>query len=182
MYLAVSGFVKSVLLAGGVPEEKIAVVPDGVPLLPAGRGSAVMAVANAADPQKGATLAAEAARLAGVPLEFTPDLERDLGRAAIFVYLTHVEGLGSAVLLAMSAGVPVVASHVGGLPEIIRHGENGLLVENSAAAIAEAIRSLIDHPECRAAMGDAARRTIEEQFTAGRMVRLTMEVYRRVLA
>ena len=182
MYLAVSGFVKSVLLAGGVPEEKIAVVPDGVPLLDRRRGFAVLAPANAADPQKGAALAAEAGRLAGVPLEFTEDLERDLGRAAVFVYLTQSEGLGSAVLLAMSAGVPVVASRVGGLPEIIHHGENGLLVENSAPRIAEAIRSLIDRPECAAAMGAAARRTIEEQYTAGRMVRLTMEVYRRVLA
>lgn len=182
VFIAVSGFVKSVLVEGGVPEDKIAVVHDGVPLLEVRRGTAVLAPANSADPQKGASLAAEAARLAGVPLEFTADLERDLGRAAVFVYLTHSEGLGSAVLLAMSAGIPVVASKVGGVPEIIRHGENGLLVDNSAAAVAQAIRSLIDRPECAAALGDAARRTIEAQFTAGRMVRLTMEVYRRVLS
>ena len=42
----------------------------------------------------------------------------------------------------MSAGVPVIASRVGGLPEVVRHGENGLLVENTAESIAAAIREL----------------------------------------
>jgi len=54
-YLAVSEFVKSVLVAGGVPEEKIAVVYDGVPLLEPVRGSSVVAPANADDACKGAS-------------------------------------------------------------------------------------------------------------------------------
>ena len=58
---------------------------------------------------------------------------RHLHEAGFFVYITHSEGLGSGALLAMSAGVPVIASNVGGLPEAIRHGENGLLVENDRA-------------------------------------------------
>src|SRR5947208_3281822 len=56
------------------------------------------------------------------------DLEAALRDAGIVVYLTDSEGLGSGALLAMSAGLPVVASNVGGLPEAIRHRENGLLV------------------------------------------------------
>lgn len=181
-FLAVSEFVKSVLVESGVPAGRIEVVYDGVPLLEPGRGTAVLALANAADPEKGAALAADAARLAGVDLQFTTDLERGLARAALFVYITHSEGLGSAVLLAMSAGVPVVASNLGGLPEIIRHGVNGLLVENSAPAIAEAMRALIDRPDFAACLGQAARRTVQEHFTVPRMVRRTMEVYRRVLS
>ena len=181
-FIAVSEYVKSVLRQGGVPEEKIAVIYDGVPLLDQARGDAVLALANAADPQKGAPLADQAARLAGVMLESTTDLERDLYHAAVLVYITRSEGLGSAALLAMSAGVPVIASKVGGLPEIIRHGENGLLVENSVEAIAAAIRSLVDRPDFAARLGQAARRMVHDQFTAGRMVRRTMEVYRRVLA
>src|SRR5271157_1531858 len=103
-YLAVSEFVKAVLIRGGVPAEKISVVHDGVPLLePAGHGQQVLAM------QKGATLASEAARLAGVNVTIAEDLEKDLYAARIFVYITHSEGLGSGVLLAMSAGVPVVA-------------------------------------------------------------------------
>jgi hypothetical protein len=181
-YLAVSEFVKSVLVAGGVPEEKIAVVYDGVPLLEPAGGSSVVAPANARDPRKGAPLAVEAARLAGVELKLSTDLERDLREAAVFVYITHSEGLGSGALLAMSAGVPVVASEVGGLPEIIRHGENGLLVDNTPQAIAAAVRLLLDDPAFARRVGDAARRTVMERFTVDQMVRRTMEVYRQVLS
>ena len=181
-YLAVSEFVQSVLLAGGVPQEKIAVVYDGVPLLEPARGSSVVAPANADDPRKGAPLALEAASLAGVELKLSTDLECDLRHAAVFVYITHSEGLGSGALLAMSAGVPVVASSVGGLPEIIRHGENGLLVDNTPESIAVAVRKLLDNPAFARRLGDAARRTVMERFTVDRMVRRTMEVYRRVLA
>ncbi len=180
-YLAVSEFVKSVLIAGGVPEEKISVVYDGVPVLEANPGKAVMAPANAGDPQKGAPLAMEAARLAGVTLELSADLERDLLHAAAMVYVTHSEGLGSGVLLAMSAGVPVVASKVGGLPEIIRHRENGMLVNNVAEEIAAAIRELLDDPAHARRIGLAGRRTVIERFTVDHMVRRTMEVYRQVL-
>lgn len=182
MFLAVSEFVKSVLREGGVPEEKIAVVYDGVPLLETRWGTAILALDNAADREKGAGLAVEAARLAAVPLQLTTDLERDLAHAGLFVYITHSEGLGSAALLAMSAGVPVIASKIGGLPEIIRHGENGLLVDNSLDAIAAAIHNVLERPDFAACLGQAARRTVEQKFTAAHMVRRTMEVYRQVLA
>jgi glycosyltransferase involved in cell wall biosynthesis len=181
-YLAVSEFVKSVLVAGGVPQEKIAVVYDGVPLLEPARGSTILAPANADDPRKGAPLAVEGARLAGVELKLSANLERDLRDAAVMVYITHSEGLGSGALLAMSAGVPVVASDVGGLPEIIRHGENGLLVDNTPQAIAAAIRQLLDNPAFARRLGDAACRTVMERFTVEHMVRRTMEVYRQVLS
>lgn len=181
-YIAVSGFVRSVLRQGGVPEEKIAVVYDGVPVLEPAHGRAVLALSNAPDSQKGAHLASEAARLAGVSLRWTTELEKDLGEAAIFVYLTYSEGLGSAALLAMSAGVPVVASRVGGLPEIVTDGENGFLVENSAQAIAEVIRNLTGSPDLVTRLGQAARQTVQEKFTTEHMVRRTMEVYRQVLA
>jgi len=181
-YLAVSRFVKSVLEAGGVPEEKIAVVYDGVPLLAPAQGTAVLALADNGDSQKGAHLAADAAHLARIPLHWTTDLENDLKQAAIFVYLTYSEGLGSAVLLAMSAGVPVVASRIGGLPEIIVDGGNGLLVDNSAAAVAEGIGKLRDSPALAARLGEAARLTVQERFTTEQMVHRTMEVYREVLS
>ena len=135
-----SEFVKRVLIEGGVPEVKITVVYDGVPLLDPAGGPVVLAPAAQADPRKGTALAIEAARIAGVPLELAADFEHDLRRARLLVYITHSEGLGSAVLLAMSAGVPVIASKVGGLVEIIRPEENGLLVDNEPAQIAGAIR------------------------------------------
>jgi len=187
-YIAVSGFVKSVLVAGGVPEGKIAVVYDGVPLLePATPGLhesrvRLLAPANASDPRKGATLALEGARLACVPLRFSDDLERDLRDASLFLYITYSEGLGSAALLAMSAGLPVVSSDTGGLREVIRDRVDGLLVENSAYAIAAAIREVIEKPEFARQLGCEARRTIESRFTCDLMVRRTIDVYREVLS
>ena len=181
-YIAVSEFVKAVLIAGGVPEEKISVVYDGVPVLEQAQGDRILTLANAEDPAKGAPLAAEAAQLAGVELTPSKSLEADILSARLFVYMTYSEGLGSAALLAMSAGVPVIASNVGGLGEAVRHGETGLLVENEPAAIAAAIRQLAGDRELARSMGAAGRRAVMASFTVDHMVRRTMEVYRQVLA
>jgi Glycosyl transferases group 1/Glycosyltransferase Family 4 len=181
-YLAVSQFVKRVLMEGGVAGEKISVVYDGVPLLDRAEGPVVLAPAAQADPQKGTALAVEAARLAGVPLELSADFEHDLSRARLLVYITRSEGLGSAALLAMSAGVPVIASGVGGLVEVIRSEENGILVANDPVQVAAAMRRVLDDPGLARRLGDAGRRTILENFTEAHMVRRTMEVYRQVLA
>jgi glycosyltransferase involved in cell wall biosynthesis len=181
-YIAVSEFVKGVLMEGGVPAERISVVYDGVPLLDEAQGDRVVAPANAGDPMKGAPLAEEAARLAGVALTASTNLEQDLAHAAVFLYVTHSEGLGSGALLAMSAGVPVIASRTGGLPEIVRDGEMGLLVENDPQAIAAALRALLDDRARARAMGAEGRRAVMANFTVQHMVRRTMEVYRQVLA
>ncbi len=181
-YLAVSEFVKRVLMEGGVPEDKISVVYDGVPVLAPAEGQAVLAPSATADPEKGTGLALEAARLAGVPMELAVDLERDLGRARLLVYITHSEGLGSAALLAMSAAVPVIASNVGGLAEIIRSGQNGILVNNETAQIAAAMRRVLGDSALAHRLGDAGRQTVIQKFTEAHMVRRTMEVYRQVLA
>ena len=68
------------------------------------------------------------------------------------------------------------------MPEIVRHRETGLLVENDAAAIAAAIRELLDDPDLARSLGAEARRAVLERFTVEQMVRRTMEVYRQVLA
>jgi len=168
-YLAVSEFVKQVLMEGGVPEAKISVVYDGVPVLEVSHGKLVLGLEK------------DSALLAHMGLRMVSHLEEELPDAAILVYVTNSEGLGSGALLAMSAAVPVIASNVGGLGEVIRHGENGLLVENDEAAIARAIRILLDNPEQARQIGAAARRTVIERFTVDRMVAGTLEAYRRVL-
>jgi hypothetical protein len=181
-YLAVSRHVRDVLERGGVPAEKIAVVYDGVPApREAARGGAVVVPASG-DPRKGAALAAEACRAAGVEPLVSRDLERDLERAAILVYLSESEGLGSAALLAMAAGVPVVASRVGGLLEIVEDGVTGVLADNDRDAVADAIRSLLADGHRRAQMARQAREVAAERFTVERMVCGTVEVYRGALA
>lgn len=180
-YIAVSEFVKEALVRRGIPREKITVVYDGVPLLAQAAGSACLAPASA-DPQKGAALAREAARIAGIDLRFSDNLERDLASASLFLYISYSEGLGSGALLAMSAGVPVIASKIGGLPEIVHHRENGLLVENRPEAIAAAIRELAGDPGLARRLGEAGRRLVADRFTVAHMVRRTMEVYRKTLS
>ncbi|MBI1896538.1 MAG: glycosyltransferase family 4 protein [Acidobacteria bacterium] len=178
-YIAVSEHVKSTLREAGVGEERISVVYDGVPV-PGwqARGDRIVSLATD-DAMKGETLVREAARRLGTEIHFSRDLARDLESAAVFVYLTHAEGLGSAALLAMAAGVPVVASRVGGLTEIVRDGETGVLTENEPAAVAAAIAQALSARDRLAAQ---ARAHVERSFSVERMVDHTKRIYKRVLA
>ena len=177
-YIAVSQHVRSILCGAGVPAPKISVVYDGVDLLPAvANGTDIVAVATG-DPMKGSALLNEAAALAGISIRYSTDLAADLLNAALFVYITHSEGLGSAALLAMAAGVPVVASNVGGLPEIVQNEVTGVLTENNPQAIAAAIRHALTMREI---LAKNARKSIEEGFTTAAMLNNTIRVYERVL-
>jgi glycosyltransferase involved in cell wall biosynthesis len=133
-----------------------------------------------ADLMKGSDLAREAAQLAGAGIVFSTDLSKDLERAAVFLYITRSEGLGSAALLAMAHGVPVIASRVEGLMEVVQDGKTGLLVENTPRAIGAAIRRLLDHADVAARMGRAARDRAESLFSVDRMVEETIRVYEKV--
>jgi glycosyltransferase involved in cell wall biosynthesis len=177
-YLAVSEHVKRKLVEAEIPADKISVVYDGVDVPPAlATGKRIVALATV-DPMKGSDLAREGARLAGVELHFSTNLPADLPSAALFLYITKSEGLGSAALLAMAHGVPVVASRVGGLPEIVSDCENGVLTENEPAAIAAAIRRALVLQE---RLSGNARRCIEEHFSAKNMIEKTVEEYGRVV-
>ncbi len=184
-FIAVSEFVKTKLVERGVPAGKVAVVYDGVPLLKSAGAAPtrrVLAPANETDPRKGSALALAAARLAGVPLERSRNLEQDLPGAAAFLYITHSEGLGSGALLAMAAGIPVVASNIGGLPEIIADGESGFLVENTPEAIAARLRELLSNPQLARRIGVAGRETVAARFSVESMISRTIEVYRQALS
>jgi glycosyltransferase involved in cell wall biosynthesis len=179
LLLAVSQAVRRRLEEAGVPAAKIAVVYDGVAVPPgiSTLDGDIIAPASE-DPRKGAALVRRAA--AGV--RFSEDLLRDLPRARALVYISESEGLGSAALLAMAHGVPVIASRTGGLPEIVIDGVNGFLVDNDPAAIAEAVARLAGDRELAARLGAAGRRLVEEQFTIERMAEKTIEAYRTVLS
>lgn len=182
-YLAVSEHVRSTLIDARVPFDKIALVYDGVPAAaPSDDERDLVVSPDFDDPMKGADLVREASKLSGIAVHFSRDLARDLARARLFVYITHQEGLGSGVLHAMAAGVPVIASRVGGLPEAVEDGVGGLLVENEAAAIARAMRSLIDDPARAQALSVNALRRFEERFTLARMIDRTVSVYQEALA
>lgn len=88
-----------------------------------------------------------------------------------FVLPSRSEAFPNAVLEAMAAGLPVVATAVGGLLELIEHERNGLLVPvNDADALAAALERVIDSPELAAGLGAAASQTVLERYSFDRMV------------
>jgi glycosyltransferase involved in cell wall biosynthesis len=177
-YIAVSDYVRSVLCAAGIPAGMISVVYDGVDLPETqARGDEIISLATE-DRMKGTALLREAVAEAGLSIRYSTALVRDLERAALFIYITHSEGLGSAALLAMAAGVPVVASNVGGLPEIVENEVTGILTENNKSAIVQAIRQALARREI---LAENARKTVEQRFTTSVMLKNTIRVYERVL-
>lgn len=184
-FLAVSQFVASQLEEAGIRQEKIDVVYDGVEAVaPAERWSSTspaLALASK-DPQKGRDLVEQAARIARVPVVFSENLADGLSRASMFVYITRSEGLGSAALLAMTMGVPVIASNIGGLKEIFADGASGLLVGNEPEEIARAMQRLLYEPDLAPALIDRAKARIAGRFTKHHLLRATLDSYERALA
>ena len=99
----------------------------------------------------------------------------------VYVLASHSEGLPLALVEAMLAGRPVVATDVGSVSEAITDGETGLLVPpDDAPALARAVRSLLDDPARAAALGAAARARAETSFSAQAMARQYEELYDEV--
>lgn len=184
-FLAVSQFVGAELARGGIAKSEIDVVYDGVQadFTPANWSPKNPAVALASfDPQKGRDLVAEAARVADSSVIYSNDLPKDLMNASIFLYMTRAEGLGSAAILAMGMGVPVIASNVGGLPEVLGHGEAGMLVANNPHEIAAAIVHIREDFAFAETLIERGKKRVAELFTAQCMVEGTRASYRRALA
>lgn len=242
--IAVSKYVRQLLVDSGVPESKIEVIYDGVDIpeeLPdaatrarvraqgewgcGGRDFVVGQIATATQ-EKGLDIGREAASLlkesapevrvvTAVPgpargglvllpiegkvlgvegpgqlrVEYTSNLRATVlpqNRADFFAALdlfimpSRAEGLGSAALLAMAHGVPVVASRVGGLPEIIEEGETGWLVPpGSPQALADAIAHAASDRARLREMGTKARQRAA-QFSGTLMVERTEALYQRL--
>jgi glycosyltransferase involved in cell wall biosynthesis len=100
----------------------------------------------------------------------------------IFALPSLYEGLPVALIEAMAAGLPIVATRVGGNPELIRHGQTGLLVEpENVAALATSIRSLLSDPVQRAQLGAAAQIRMQTEFTVDSMAQSYAELYRALV-
>jgi glycosyltransferase involved in cell wall biosynthesis len=106
-----------------------------------------------------------------------------LSPADVFLLASSEESFGLSALEALSCGVPVVATAVGGVPEVIRDRETGLLAPaDDLAQYAERIRELLFDPERARAMGRAARDDVLARFARDPVVDRYEELYRRVLA
>lgn len=104
---------------------------------------------------------------------------RLLAAADLFLTTSDIEGTPNAVLEAMVAGLPVVATAVGDLPFIVREGESGfLLPQGDRDGLAEACARLLDDPSTSARFGQAGARFVRREFSTARMVAAYAEIYR----
>ena len=100
----------------------------------------------------------------------------------VFAMPSLKEGLGVAALEAMASGLPMIASDVGGLREVVEHDRTGILVPpENPAAIASAASRLMESAELRAQMGTAARARVAENYSMEKMAAKTLALYRSSL-
>jgi glycosyltransferase involved in cell wall biosynthesis len=146
------------------------------------RVPAVLVVAGSGEKAFEERLRTEALRLA-VPvrwLGFRDDLQQLLPAFDVFATASRREALGMAALEAMAAGVPVVATRVGGLPEVVEDGVTGLLVpRRDAAAFAAALEKVLLDEDLAQAMGSAGRRRVLAGFTVQSQVPRIEDVLER---
>ena len=106
------------------------------------------------------------------------DIPRVLHAVDAFVLPSLYEGFGIAILEAMAAGKPVIATAVGGIPEFVLSGETGLLVEpGNVEALADAIDRLLSHPQQARTMGAKGRIRAGERYHISTVVRQHEQVY-----
>ncbi|MBV2209758.1 MAG: glycosyltransferase family 4 protein [Thermomonas sp.] len=110
------------------------------------------------------------------------DVTTLLAHSDVFVLASHFEGLPISILEAMRAGLPVVASNVGGVSELVNE-ETGILVgQGDTAALAEALKRLLGNPALLSSMGAKGRERYEKDFRASTMIEKTLNVYETCLA
>ena len=117
-------------------------------------------------------------------LGWRPDVRRFLGAADIFALPSAHESSSGAILEAMAAGLPILSTTVGGTPEIVAHGETGLLVApGDVAGLAAALQQLVGDPALRVRLGVAGaarvRRDFAQDVQVGRIEAVLAEVARK---
>lgn len=110
------------------------------------------------------------------------DVVSRLAGADVFFLISNWEGLPLTILEAMRAGLPVVASRVGGVPEAVDEGETGFLIDrDDRRALVAAINSLVESEDRRRCMGENGRIKFSNNFTFEKMLQKTLAVYSEVL-
>jgi glycosyltransferase involved in cell wall biosynthesis len=114
---------------------------------------------------------------------FSPDASALYRECAVYINTSRHEGMPLAVLEAMAYGLPVVAPRVGGLPEMVADGREGLLAPAADAdQLAERCLRLLDEPDLRRRLGEAARARVEREFSLAAMARRYLGLYERLAA
>lgn len=113
---------------------------------------------------------------------FREDLPQWLGGLDLLVHPADMEGLGVSLLQAAAAGVPVIASRAGGLPEAVSDQKTGLLIQpGSVLELTSAIERMLENPALRTQYGWAGRVRILEEFSVTSMVNGNLDIYKQLL-
>lgn len=116
-------------------------------------------------------------------LGFRDDLPEILALADLQIHPSDMEGVPLAVLSGMMAGLPIVASCVGGLPEIIKHEKTGILIQpRQPEALARAVIELMDSPELQLRLGKGAQAFIRDEYSLQAAAARVGQVYEKMLA
>ncbi|MFW6286910.1 MAG: glycosyltransferase family 4 protein [Candidatus Sumerlaeota bacterium] len=229
-YLAISSGVKDVLIQGGVPEDRVMIVPSGVDpnrfsyeVAPekareefdlGATTPLVGTIGSLVDHKDHANLVAAAPhvlehvpdarfiivgegeerenltkQIADLGLEekvFLPgyrtDVETFLVGFDVFVVSSHLEGLCTSMIDAMLHRCPCVGTDTGGVPDLVKHKETGLLVPpKNPKALGEAIVTLLENHPFAEELAESARERVMQNFTAASMAEKTVQAYQRVL-
>jgi glycosyltransferase involved in cell wall biosynthesis len=114
---------------------------------------------------------------------FREDIPEILSILDLFVLSSTWEGLGTSLLDAFASKVPVVATNVGGIPEIVKDRVNGILVPpGNPGALAGAIIFLLKNRDLGGRMAEEGFRLVKEKFSVDRMVEETRKIYDRLVA
>jgi glycosyltransferase involved in cell wall biosynthesis len=112
-----------------------------------------------------------------------PDVDRILGALDVLIHPSVQEAFPTALLEAMRAGVPVVASNVGGIPEAVTDGETGFLIDAppTAEALAAALEPLLIDPDLRRDVGRRARARFEAEFEVSHWLARLLPIYEQAI-
>ena len=123
-------------------------------------------------------------RLAGLSVdirEVSPsELKIHLRNSDLFVLISKWEGFPYSVIEAMEAGLPIIASDVGGISEAVVDGKNGFLVNNNAEDISKKLTILLSNFELRKKMGEESRKILEEKFSVQSMILKIQKIYEKI--
>jgi len=207
-FVSPSRFLAEQLRRAGLTTRPIDLIPNAVPLQPAADGGHGLLYAGRLAPEKGLDVLLDAAKLAGLPLTIAGDgpllahLKARahenvslLGRVspsrvsellaeslAAVVPSTWYENAPLSVLEPMACGIPVVASAIGGIPELVRDGVDGLLVEpGSASSLAAALQTLTADAWRAHKMGVTARERVASEFSPTRHLEGLLRTYERAV-
>lgn len=145
-------------------------------------GDAVLGIVVGEGPARGTLEARASGRVRWLGRRANAEVARHMRAADVLVLPSHGEGLPTVVVEAGSLALPVIASRVGGIPELLDPGRGILLNEISAAAVADALRRVAADRPAAARMGEALRAHVETAYDVDINARRLADLYRDVVA